>query len=82
MGLFVEQNSNRTKLQERLATELSEKAKKKAAAGNDPLPDGVNDSRYMENTKKTTSLAWVWILITIVAVVAAVWFMVQFALKQ
>jgi hypothetical protein len=77
MGLFVEQNSNRSKLQERLAAELSEKAKKKAEGGGEPLPDGVDDSRYMEGTKATTSLAWVWILIAFAIVAAAIWFIIQ-----
>lgn len=74
MGLFVQQNSNRTKLQERLAAELSEKAKKKSL-NEIERPDGVDDSAYIENTKRTTSLAWVWILIVIAAVAAALYFM-------
>lgn len=68
MGLFVNQNSNRSKLQERLAAELAEKAKKKAELENTP-PDGVDDSRYIEGTKKTTSLAGVWIAIVVITVV-------------
>lgn len=76
MGLFVQQNSNRTKLQERLAAELSEKAKKKAELET-KNPDGVDDSRYIEGTKQTTSLAWVWILIIIAIVGAALYFMIS-----
>lgn len=79
MGLFVQQNSNRTKLQERLATELSEKAKKKAELENQTAPDGVNDSAYVENTKTTTSLAWVWVIIILAAIVAAIYFTVRIA---
>ena len=79
MGLFVQQNSNRTKMQERLAAELNEKAKKKAEP-EASSPDGVDDSRYIEGTKQTTSLAWVWILIIIAAVAAAVYFAVRFAI--
>lgn len=77
MGLFVQQNSNRTKLQERLATELSEKAKKKAELADQKAPDGVNDSAYIENTKTTTSLAWVWVLIVLAAIVAAIYFTIR-----
>ena len=76
MGLFVQQNSNRTKLQERLAAELSEKAKKKAELET-KNPDGVDDSRYIEGTKQTTSLAWVWILIIIAIVGTALYFMIS-----
>ncbi|MFZ1360962.1 MAG: hypothetical protein WAS27_03010 [Candidatus Saccharimonadales bacterium] len=76
MGLFVQQNSNRTKLQERLAAELTEKAKQKADTEAE-RPDGVDDSRYIEGTKSTTGLAWVWILVVIIAVGAAVYFMAR-----
>lgn len=75
MGLFVEQNSNRTKLQERLAAELNEKAKKQSLTTTD-RPDGIDDSAYIEGTKRTTSLAWIWVLIIVVAVAAAVSFAV------
>lgn len=76
MGLFVEQNGHRTKLQERLAAELSEKAKKKAQDGDAHLPDGVDDSRYMEETKRTTSLAWVWIVIVVLGVAATIGYII------
>lgn len=75
MGLFVQQNDTRTKLQERIAAEMSDKAKKKAELEAQGLPDGVDDSRYIENTKTTTSLAWVWILIVVAVVGAAIYFM-------
>lgn len=82
MGLFVEQNSNRSKLQERLAAELQEKARRKqkiedeGASGAHKRPDGIEDSAYMEGTKKTTTLAWAWIgigLFCIALVVAVIW---------
>lgn len=71
MGIIVNQQDNRTELQKRIAAELTEKAKKKKVAEGE-LPDGVEDSRYIENTKTTTSLAWAWLLIAIVAIVALV----------
>lgn len=69
MALFVNQDDQRTELQKKLVEELQEKAKKRSDILTDH--DGVEDSRYVEDTKTTTSLAWVWILITI-AVVAVV----------
>ena len=72
MGLIVNQQDNRSELQKKVAAELAEKAKKKHEATHD-LPDGVEDSAYMEGTKQTTSLAWVWLLIVIAAIVAFVW---------
>jgi len=77
MALFVNQNSNRTKLQEKLAAELTEKAKQKAKAEDTERPDGVTDSNYLKDTKQTTSLAWVWIVIVIVVVGLMVWLMTR-----
>lgn len=65
MALFIRQNDNRSKLQERLAAELQEKAKARAKT---EAPDGVTDSNYLKDTKTTTSLAWVWVVIVIFAV--------------
>jgi hypothetical protein len=62
MALFVQQNDNRSKLQERVAAELQDKLKKRAELDK-KLPDGVEDSAYLKGTKQTTSLAWVWIAI-------------------
>ena len=75
MALFIRQNEDRSKLQGRLASELQEKAK--ARALEQERPDGVDDSRYLEGTKRTTSLAWVWVLIVLCAVAALVYFMLQ-----
>lgn len=71
MALFVNQNGNRSKLQERLAAELAEKTKKQAQIDNTP-PDGVEDSNFVKDTKSTTSLAWVWVLIILFAVIAPI----------
>ncbi len=76
MGLFVQQNSERTRLQERITAELNEKAKKKAL-GDTERPDGIDDSAYIENTKQTTSLAWVWIVIVMAVVIASIYFMIR-----
>jgi len=72
MALFINQESNRTKLQERLAAELNEKAKKKALLEKQDLPDGVSDSRFLKGTKSTTSLAWVWIAIVLLVIIGAI----------
>ena len=76
MALFIRQNEDRSKLQERLAAELNEKAKKRAEQDT-MLPDGVNDSQYLKDTKSTTSLAWVWIAILIAAISVFFVFMFQ-----
>jgi type VI protein secretion system component VasF len=71
MALFIRQSEERSKLQERLAAELQERAKQRAALND--RPDGVSDSQYLKGTKQTTSLAWVWILIALAAVVIVIW---------
>lgn len=71
MALFIRQSDDRSKLQERLAAELQERAKQRAALSD--RPDGVDDSQYMKGTKLTSRLAWVWILIIMFAAVAFVW---------
>lgn len=77
MGIIVNQQDNRSELQKKIAAELSEKAKKKHDATHD-LPDGVDDSAYIENTKQTTSLAWVWLVIVIaLAVIGVVYFVLS-----
>jgi hypothetical protein len=75
MALFVNQNSSRTKLQEQLAAELTERAKQKAKLEDADRPDGVTDSNYLKDTKTTTSLAWVWIAIVIIVVAVMIWLM-------
>lgn len=74
MALFIRQDEERSKLQERLAAELQERAKQKAVLGD--RPDGVNDSQYLKGTKQTTSLAWVWVLIAVSVIVIVIWLII------
>ena len=76
MSLFIRQENERSELQKRIAAELSEKAKKKAETGPNDLPDGVDDSAYIEGTKKTTSLAWVWVVIAVAIFALLIWLVV------
>jgi len=71
MALFIRQDDNRSELQQRLAAELQEKAKKRAELDDTPSDD-IEDSNYLKNTKKTTSLAWMWLLIAIVFILIIV----------
>lgn len=74
MSLYLRQQDTKSDLQDRLAKELQEKAKRKAAEAEQP--DGVDDSRYIEGTKQTTSLAWVWILIGIAVIAIIIWLLI------
>ncbi len=76
MALFMNQQNERTELQKRIAAELAEKAKKKSVDAERDRPDGVTDSAYLEQTKTTTSLAWVWIVITVAFVGVLIWLVV------
>lgn len=71
MALFIRQNEDRSKLQERLAAELQERAKQRAAIKEGP--DLVEDSEYMKHTTHTSKLAWVWISVTVILIAAVVW---------
>ncbi len=71
MALFIGQENDRTELQKRLATELQEKARQRAKLADQP--DGVSDSQYIKNTKATTSLAWIWALLIVVAIALIIW---------
>lgn len=76
MGLYLKQENTRTKLQEKIAADLADKAKKKTLSDGD-RPDGVDDAAYLHNTKKTTSLAWAWAIIAVAVVVLLVWLAVR-----
>ena len=76
MALFMNQQNERTELQKRIAAELADKAKKKSLDSSPDRPDGVSDSAYLENTKSTTSLAWVLVLIIIAGIGVALWLVV------
>lgn len=75
MGLFVNQQNKRSDLQERIAADLKEKAAR-AKMLEDGEVDGVDDSRYIEGTKKTTTLAWAWMLIVLMAVGVVILFLI------
>jgi len=74
MALFIRQSEDRSKLQERIAAELREKAKARAEANGQT--DGVTDSAYLKDTKTTTSLAWVWIALILLVVGLLIFFVV------
>ena len=74
MALFIKQDEARSELQNKLAMELQEKARAKYKSAD--LPDGVDDSEYIKGTKKTTSLAWAWIIIVFFTVSVAIWLIV------
>ncbi len=75
MAIIMNNQNQRTELQKRIAAELDEKAKKKAL-GETERPDGIKDSAYIENTKATTSLAWLWAVIAVATMAILIWLVV------
>jgi hypothetical protein len=74
MALFIRQEDGRTELQKQIAMGLQDKAKKNTELAD--RPDLVEDSQYIKGTKKTTSLAWIWIVIILAIVGVAIWLMI------
>lgn len=70
MGLFIQQNENRSKLQERLAAELREKAALQAASA-EPV-DQTKNSNYLKDTVETSDRMWFWIISGMIAIIAGV----------
>ena len=70
MGLFIQQNESRSKLQERLAAELREKAALQAAS-TEPM-DQTKNSNYLKDTVQTSDRIWLWIITGVIAIVAGV----------
>ena len=73
MGRYIEQTESQSDLQKRIAADLRAKAAAKSKQEGDagePAsgPDGVEDSAYIEGTKKTTTLSWAWVLIFFMAI--------------
>ncbi|MDR0397838.1 MAG: hypothetical protein LBH36_01480 [Candidatus Nomurabacteria bacterium] len=77
MGLLMKQEHERSKLQEKIAAELREKATRTSLVDNES-PDMVEDSAYQENTRLTRSTAWAWLILFLVIVVSVVFIFVQF----
>ena len=68
MGLYINQQNSRTKLQEKIAAELRAKAAQVQDVSGD-MPDGVEDSAYVEKTNNGTTISRVWVFAILVAAV-------------
>mgnify|MGYP000551635274 FL=1 len=76
MALYVKQDDNRTELQEKIAAELREKQIKNSLKEGGETPNSKGeivqpeDSSYLEGTKETTGLAFIWLLVFVAVLVA------------
>ena len=75
MSLYLKQQDTRSDLQEKVSKDLQERARQKAKQSD--RPDGVDDSRFVEGTKQTTSLAWAWVLIGLVIIGIVIWIIIS-----
>lgn len=77
MGLYVRKDQQRSKLQERIASEMREKARKNDDIETPAPMDGVEDSNYMTGTKNSSSLLGVWLVLLVVGVGVAIYVIVR-----
>ena len=75
MGLFIQQNEQRTRLQEKIAADLRNKAALTKLDGDGGSPIDPENLSYLHGTKKTTTLAWVWMLIILLAIITFIIYM-------
>jgi len=62
MALFIRQNEDRSKLQERLSAELQERANQRAKVEKDTT-DKLEDSSFFNDTQSSSKMLWVWLLV-------------------
>ena len=77
MGILVEDNKERSKLQDRIAADLRERAERTTEIEEDDV-DLAEDSRYVEGTHKTSRFSWFWfVLITLAVLSLAIIFFIK-----
>jgi hypothetical protein len=77
MSLLMKQEHERSKLQEKIAAELREKAARTSLADAES-PDMVEDSAYQEGTRLTRGTAWAWLILFLTVVVSIIFIFVRF----
>lgn len=66
MGIMMSKDMERnSELNERISADL----RARAQSSRDDV-DGVEDSAYVKDTKKTSKFTWVWIVLIVLAVIA------------
>lgn len=78
MGLYVRQDEQRTKLQEKIAADLRAKAAERPKTDIDgPTYDGEKDASIVEDTHKSSPLLAVWLALGVATVAAVVYLIVR-----
>jgi len=66
MGVLVSKDTEvNSKLNDRISADLRARASQSELMSDDP--DGVEDSDYVKDLKKTNSHAWIWIILILLA---------------
>lgn len=71
VGILVEDNKERSKLQDRISADLRERAERTTEVDNTDV-DLEEDSRYVEGTHKTGRFSWFWFILVFLAAVSLV----------
>lgn len=70
MGIMVEGNEEKSKLQERISADLRERSRRNSKDDSDV--DLVEDSEYLKNTRKTGRFSWFWFILVALAALSLV----------
>ena len=70
MGIMVEGNEEKSKLQERISADLRERSRRNSKDDGDV--DLVEDSEYLKNTRKTGRFSWFWFILVALAALSLV----------
>jgi len=72
MGLFLKQNEQRSQLQSKVAADLAERMNKRAVETGNTTPQPA----FLDNQRQTSPLAWVWILLGVIAIAGIIFVLV------
>lgn len=70
MGILVEKNEERSKLQDRITADLRERAATTSKNDGGKDVDLVEDSAYIEGTRTSRGSSWFWIILIVLALIA------------
>lgn len=71
MGILVQDNSRQSELQNRISSELREKAQHTSPRPGDDV-DLAEDSEYVKHLKKTGRFGWFWFVLILLAVISVI----------
>lgn len=76
MALFLGQQDKRSELQEKIAADLRVKMQQ-SKLREDAMIDGVEDTKYLEDTKTIPATTWAWLILAIIMAGVVIVFLAQ-----